>query len=381
MPADVRIDLGQRSYTVHIAPGCLGQVGGVVAALPGARRALAVTLAEDGSALHDYLESVRASLAETGLATDALALRIPPGETSEARKTLATASDLLDRLFALEPPVDRNTVLLAVGGGVTGDLVGFVAAVTLRGLRWVNVPTTLLADVDSSVGGKTGVDHPAGKNLIGAFHQPSAVLIDPLALRTLPKLELSAGLAECVKHAVIREPALLGDLHDRAEDLLAGTDGQLAFDAETLADLLARNVRIKAAIVAEDEREAGVRAHLNYGHTIGHAVEVCAGFDRLRHGQAVALGMIAENALAVQRGLLDRKVAQRIRTTLARLDLPTTCPGLDPRRIWQVMQHDKKNRGGKVRAVLARDLGEVELYDDITETQVATALKALDILT
>ena len=377
MNRDVRVDLGERSYPVHIAPGALDRVGTLTANLPSVSRTVAVTLAEEHSPLPGYLETVRASLADAGLTADAVALDIPPGETSEAQKTLATASNLLDRLFAVEPAVDRNTVLLAVGGGVTGDLAGFVAAVALRGIRWMNVPTTLLACVDSSVGGKTGVDHPAGKNLIGAFHQPSAVVIDPETLRTLPKIEISAGLAECVKHAVIRDPALLDDLHDRADDLLAGTDGQLAFDADLLTDLLARNVRIKAAVVAEDEREAGVRAHLNYGHTIGHAVEVCVGFDRLRHGQAVALGMIAENALAVARGLFKPDLADRIRTTLARLDLPTTCPGLDAGEIWQVMQHDKKNRGGKVRAVLARSLGDVALYDDITETEVTQSLTSL----
>ncbi len=369
MDPTIRIDLGRRSYDVRIAPAGLAGVGPAVKEWTGARQ---VVVLSDTNVAPLYAQGVLDSLAEANI--EARLLTFPAGES---HKTLATVSGLLDGLLAHEPPIDRKTVLLALGGGVAGDVTGFVAAVALRGLRFVQAPTTLLADVDSSVGGKTGVDHPAGKNLIGAFHQPSGVWIDVETLRTLPRRELRNGLAECVKHAVIRDAAMLDFLDTHAEDLQAGTDGALAFEAGTMTELIARNVAVKARVVSRDEREAGVRSHLNFGHTIGHAIETSVGYDTIRHGEAVALGIVAENALAVARGLLDPNVAQRVKTVLSKLALPTTRPNLDAEDIWRLLRHDKKARDGRVRIVLAKALGNVDLYDDIHTDEVKNALESL----
>jgi len=288
----VTVDLGRRSYGVRVGPGLLDAMGDAVAALPGVTGAAIVTDSNVGP-----LYGLRLSDALAAAGVRPAMIEFPAGE---ANKNLSTVADVLDALLATTPAVDRSTVVVALGGGVVGDLAGFVAAVALRGMRFYQCPTSLLADVDASVGGKTGVDHQAGKNLIGAFHQPSGVMVDVETLKTLPRGELIGGLAECVKHAVIRDASLLDYIEGRADDILA-------CHSDVMTDLIARNVAIKAQVVAADEREAGQRAHLNYGHTIGHAVEALAGYGELSHGQAVALGMVAANHLAVARGLLDEQ--------------------------------------------------------------------------
>ncbi len=337
-------------------------MGQTVARLGHVRQAVIIA---DANVNARYGERVRACLDAVGLAT--IQLEFPPGECN---KTPRTWLSLQDGLLGREKPIDRRTVIVALGGGVTTDLAGFVAATCLRGLRWVACPTTLLAAVDASVGGKTGVDHPAGKNLIGAFHQPAAVVIDVETFATLPAGQLANGLGECVKHAVIRDASLL-DFID------AGATRIARCDADTMTDLVARNVAIKAAVVAADETEAGERAHLNFGHTIGHAVETFVGYERIGHGEAVSLGMVAANRLAAARGLLAEDVAAKIEAVLARLALPVRRAGLDARRIWQIMQHDKKARDGKVRMVLARALGTVQIVDDVSENQVHDAVAYL----
>ena len=349
--------------------GLLDQLGKEIRALPRSRQTVIVT---ESHVAELFAPRAVASLKTAGL--DPFVASFPAGEPN---KTLHTVSDIFGEVLTHRPTIDRDTILIALGGGVTGDLGGFVAATALRGLRWVQVPTSLLADVDASVGGKTAVDHPAGKNLIGAFHQPAGVLIDVQTLRTLPLRELRNGLAECVKHAVIREPAMLDFIDDHLGELLAGEDGTLAFPSDLMIDLVARNVAIKAAVVAADEREAGVRAHLNYGHTIGHAVESFIGFENIRHGEAISLGLVAANELAVARGLLDAGLAEQIRNTLVGIGLPVTWDHLDPEAIWQLMQHDKKARGGKVHMILLAALASVKSYDDIRQEEVTQALKAL----
>jgi len=261
-------------------------------------------------------------------------------------------------------------LLVALGGGVTGDLAGFVAATALRGLRWLQCPTTMLADVDASVGGKTGLDSPAGKNLIGAIHQPNGVLIDVEALKTLDDDQLSSGLAECVKHAIIRDASLLDFLEDNAEAVFAR-------DGEVLTELIARNVGIKAAVVSSDERESGERAHLNFGHTVGHAIETALGYGRISHGAAVSLGMVAACRRAASRGLIEQDLCRRVEALLARLRLPVRQPGLDGRQIWQIMQHDKKARSGRVRMVLPVTMGAAAMFDDITPDTIEQAIEAL----
>lgn len=362
MKRQIQVDLGERSYAVNVGAGLLAELGPAVAAMTGARQAVVLS---DANVAALYGPRAEESLRQAGLKADLLTF--PAGE---AEKTLATCSNLYDALFALRPAVDRRTVLAALGGGVTGDITGFVAATALRGLRFVQCPTTLLAAVDASVGGKTGVDHPAGKNLIGAFHQPSAVLIDVDLLGTLSPAEFASGLAECVKHAVIRDAALLDFLEARRAETLAR-------EPECLAELIARNVAVKAAVVAADERESGEREHLNFGHTVGHAIETLVGYGGISHGQAVSLGMVAACRLAVARKLLDAPSADRVEKLLIALGLPVRRQGLDAAALWRIMLHDKKARAGRVRMVLPLRLGKVASFDNITEQAVAGAVKCL----
>jgi 3-dehydroquinate synthase len=362
MERTVAVDLGTRNYPVRVAAGLLDELGSAVADLPDVTSAVIVT---DTTVDELYGRRALASLSAAGL--PAAKIAFPAGE---ANKTLATVGQVFDELFAIRPAVDRSSVIVTLGGGVPGDLGGFVAASALRGVRFVQCPTTLLADVDASVGGKTAVDHPAGKNLIGAFHQPAAVLVDVETLRTLPADELANGLAECVKHAVIRDAELLDLIEDEAETLLA-------CETDAMAELIARNVAIKAEVVAADEREAGERTHLNFGHTIGHAIEALVGYGEISHGQAVSLGMVAACRLAVARGLIEAEAAERVEQLLAALKLPVRRPGLDADEVWRIMQHDKKARGGQVRMVLPVVIGQVALFDDITPDAVRHALACL----
>jgi len=345
-----------------VGAGQIAQLGPTVAGLGRVSQAVVITDANVGP-----LYGARAveSLQAAGLT--AASIDFPAGE---AHKTLATYGRLLDGLLGLAPAIDRDTVIVALGGGVPGDVAGFVAATALRGIRVVQCATSLLAAVDSSVGGKTGIDHATGKNLIGAFHQPRAVVIDVETFGTLAPAELANGLGECVKHGVIRDETLLTFIADHAEDI-----GACACDV--MEELVARNVAIKAAVVAADEREAGQRAHLNYGHTIGHAIEVFVGYDRIAHGRAVGLGMVAANCLAVSRGLIGPDAAARVEDLLRRLGLDVRLAGLEAPEIWRIMQHDKKARGGRVRMVLPTALGAVGIYDDITPDEVAAAVAAL----
>ncbi|MCL2700444.1 MAG: 3-dehydroquinate synthase [Phycisphaerae bacterium] len=370
----IPVELGARRYDVHVGANLLAGLGAF------ARQALdlggdapprrAVVLA-DATVAPLYAQSVVASLLEADFATRQLT--VPAGEPN---KTLTTYASLMDGLLRLTPPIDRRTLIVALGGGVTSDIAGFVAATALRGLDWLVCPTTLLAAVDASVGGKTAVDHPAGKNLVGAFHQPRGVLIDVNTFATLPHPQFVDGLAECVKHAVIRDRALLEFMEDHTAAIIQR-------DEETLVELVARNVAIKAEIVAGDEREAGDRALLNFGHTIGHAVETLVGYERIGHGAAVSLGMTAACELARSRGLLEREACQRVTKLLATLGLPTKFDDLEnvPRPtttdIWNVMQRDKKTQAGQVRMILPVMLGAAAIFDDITPDNVARAVEVL----
>jgi len=356
------VDLGPRSYDVTVGAGLLSGVGATAVAL---RDVTQVAVISDSTVAGLYGEAVMRSLRDASL--ESALIGFPPGEAS---KTLAMAGTLYDELFAITPAIDRNCLIIALGGGVPGDLGGFVAATALRGLRWMQVPTTLLADVDAAVGGKTAVDHPTGKNLIGAFHQPSTVTIDVRTLKTLPREELQSGLSECVKHAVIRDATLMDFIEENAPALLS-------CDEEAMSELVSRNVAIKASVVAADERESGQRAHLNFGHTIGHGIEAFVGYGAITHGQCVALGMIAACTIAEKRRLLDESLRRRLIDVLKQLGLGVRRDGLDPQEIWTIMQHDKKARGGKVRFVLPTELGKVEIFDDVPEGDVIEAIGSL----
>jgi len=313
-----------------------------------------------------YQAPVLAGLTAAGFSVQSAVL--PPGETT---KTLAQAERLYDAM--LRADVDRGSIVVALGGGVVTDLAGFVAATYMRGIAWIALPTSLLGQVDASVGGKTAVDHPECKNLVGAFHAPAAVLADVRTLATLPDEELRTGLAEVVKHAVIRDAALM--------DLVEShTDALLMSDPVTLEEVVARNIRIKVDVVAADEREAGLRRILNYGHTVGHAIAIAllAAGRPTTHGRAVALGMVAEARLAARRGLLDPATVDRLGRLLARLGLPTTLADLpDADRLLDLLRHDKKAEGGRLRFVLPTAVGAVTEVDDVAPQEIRDALATL----
>lgn len=300
-------------------------------------------------------EPLLASLVEAGF--DPALVEMPDGE---AHKTLATVAGLLDAFVAAG--LDRRSPVIALGGGVVGDVAGFAAATYLRGVPLVQVPTSLLAMVDASVGGKTGVDLPQGKNLVGAFKQPALVVIDPETLRTLPSDEFRSGLAEVVKAGMIGDPGLFEVMEGRA--------------VLPLPDLIARAVQVKVAVVQEDPFEQGRRAALNLGHTFGHAYETLSGY-RLRHGEGVSIGLVAATRLAARLALCDPALPARVENLLERLGLPVQAPGFAPQQVLAAMGADKKRIGGRLRFVLPRALGAVELMDDVPTEAVLAVLAEL----
>ncbi len=354
-------------YPVIIESGALERLPGQLQQL-GIRGA--VWLIADQAVAQLYGEALQARLRDAGFRVQAYA--VPSGEPS---KSLAIAETLYDWL--LGGSVERRDVVVALGGGVIGDLAGFVAATVLRGIGVIQLPTTLLAMVDSAVGGKTGVNHARGKNLIGAFHQPLLVLGDTDTFATLPARELHAGWAEVIKHGVIRDAALFEALEDRAGTLGSASGAMLMRDGAGLAQLIRQAVKVKVDVVNVDERETGERMLLNYGHTLGHAVEACAGYGELLHGEAVAIGMHLEAQLAGQLGMVDGAFVERQRALLHAYGLPTRVPaGLDQQRILEMTLHDKKVRAGKIRWALPYGLGSAGIRDDVPQSLVQNILSA-----
>jgi 3-dehydroquinate synthase len=347
-------------YEIRIGPGLLAQLGPMVRALAPAPTCGIVS---DTNVAARYLPHARASLAQAGYRV--IDYVFPAGES---HKTLATVAAGLD--IFLNARIERATPIVALGGGVVGDLAGFISASLLRGTPFIQVPTTLLSAVDASVGGKVGVDHPAGKNLIGAFHQPRLVLTDVATFATLPDRELRCGLAECIKHGIIRDEKLLTFIETHHAALLAR-------DTARLAELVAWNVRIKAAIVRADPFEKSVRALLNLGHTFGHAFETLGSFSDVQHGEAVALGIVAADRLAERRGQLTASERQRVETLLGRVGLPTSLPGVDPQRVLGAMQTDKKVAAGRIGVVLPRGLGDAEVVRDVADGDLIWAVGTL----
>jgi len=352
----LEVALGGRSYSIHIGSGLLGRPELYAPHLDGGRAALVTN--ETVAPL--YADRVQAAIAAAG--GNPLRVTLPDGESYKDWKSL-------DRLHGelLAANADRRTLIVALGGGVIGDLAGFAAATYQRGVACLQVPTTLLAQVDSSVGGKTAINHPFGKNMIGAFHQPRAVLADIDALSTLPAREYAAGLAEVAKYGAIRDAAFLAWIESHAEALVAR-------DAHALAHAIERSCTIKAAIVAEDEREAGVRVLLNFGHTFGHAIESAMGYGTWLHGEAVAAGMVLAARLSARLGRLPAAEAGRLERLLERLGLPVKAPSIAPERWLEFMGRDKKNRGGRIAFVLLDAPGRATLVRDAPEASVRAVL-------
>ena len=365
---DVLVDLGPRSYEVRVVSGRAEALGAFARSALDAswagrscRRALLVT---DENLAH-LVEPIRESLGS--VAIDVATAVLPAGEGT---KCLEQAAALFDRLVGMK--ADRHTCVVALGDGVIGDLAGFVAATYARGVPLLMVPTTLLAQVDSSVGGKVGVNHPGAKNIIGAFHQPVGVWIDTQTLATLPIRELRCGMAEVIKYGMILDAAFLDFLERHAEAILGR-------EPDPLRHVVARSCRLKADVVTRDEREeTGARAVLNFGHTVGHAVEAVAGYgSRFRHGEAVAVGMVAECRLAEHLGWIDRATTDRLTTLVGRFGLPIAAPGLDPDALRDAMGRDKKNQDGQTRFVLPREVGRVELTDAPGEADIRAVLEVM----
>ncbi len=357
-PSTLRVALGERSYDIAITTGALDAAG------PFARRrcrgASALVVTDVNAAPH--ADVVRRGLEAAGLRT-ALATR-PAGE---AQKSLDVARELYDALIDL--PADRRTLVVAVGGGVIGDLAGFVASTYARGLSLLMVPTTLLAMVDSSVGGKVAVNHPRAKNLIGTFHQPVGVWIDTATLATLPEREYRSGLAEVVKYGVILDAPFFARLE-------ASADAILRREPEAVRRVVLRCCELKARVVEQDEREeTGLRAVLNYGHTFAHAFETAAGYGGWLHGEAVAAGMACASRLAERRGLIAADVTERQLALLRAFGLPTAPQRWPIDELVRTMRSDKKAVAGRLRFILPRRLGEVALFDDVPEADVQAILR------
>jgi len=356
----VQVDLGDRSYPIRIGHGTLGDFGEAYAALDLGRRTAVVT---DSNLPARYLEPVRQSLDAAGVST--VPVTVPAGES---HKTLATVDHLCGEF--IRAGLDRASCVVALGGGVVGDTAGFAAAVYQRGIDFVQVPTTVLAQVDASVGGKTAVDHALGKNMVGAFHQPRLVYIDTETLFSLPPRELRSGLAEVVKHALIRDPELVDFLERRVGDLLS-----LEVEPEELDWLIARNCQIKADVVSADEKESGLREILNYGHTVGHALEAATEYRQFRHGEAVSLGMLAVAHIARARGLLGEEAFLRHNTLVSRLGLPGGADAIGVDDLLGRMASDKKTRDGVIRFVLLQSIGHASPANSATRQEVVAGIR------
>lgn len=354
----VHVNIEGAPYDVLIQPGLLDRLGEDLTSRLGCEAACVVI---DQGLPEVILARIVASLPSGFPVT---VYRLPPGEQN---KSLDRVREAYDRF--LNARIDRKTPVLAVGGGVAGDLGGFVAATILRGVHLVQVPTTLLAMVDSSVGGKVGVNHGSYKNMIGAFKQPAVVYCDPTVLIGLPARELSNGLAECIKHGIIRDREMFEQMERELPRAFAG-------DMAYLTELVARNVAIKARVVEVDVREMGVRAHLNLGHTFGHAVETISNHE-YAHGEAISLGMCAASFVALKLGLIDDESARRIGRLLAQAGLPTTGLDLEDTALYTAMLHDKKVDHGRIRFVLPDGIGHATVRDDVPRQLVLDALNSL----
>ncbi len=355
----IPVELGDRSYPIHIGQGALSILSDTLAA-SGALGPIGLVTDENVDGL--YGDAVRKIVSDAGL--ESVTHAMPPGE---ANKRLARVEEICGTF--LDAGLDRSSVVIALGGGVVGDVAGFAAAAFMRGVRFIQIPTTIVAQVDSSVGGKTGVNHPLGKNTIGAFHQPSAVIIDTTCLSTLSDRELRAGFAEVIKHGVIADADLFAYMEDNAGRILAK-------DLDALENPVVRSCEIKSDVVAQDERESGLRAILNYGHTFGHAIEAVTQYNFFLHGEAIAIGMGCAAALARDIGLVDDAFVERQERCIRAYGLPSRWPDLPVDATLEAMKHDKKARAGTLKFIVAERMGHVVQRTDISTDQARAALEA-----
>jgi 3-dehydroquinate synthase len=353
---ELEVPLPGRAYPICIGEGLLADAAAWAPRLA----AQDVLLVSNTTVAPLYADAVKAALAGRRVVD----VRIPDGEQ---HKTLGNVERVLDVLVANR--FGRDSIVVALGGGVVGDLAGFSAACYQRGVAFAQLPTTLLAQVDSSVGGKTGVNHPGGKNLIGAFHQPRLVVADTATLRTLPLRELRAGLAEVIKYALVFDPAFLGWIEEHLTDLLA-------YDSDALAHAIYRSCQLKAGVVLRDEQEKGERALLNFGHTFGHAIESATGYTEWLHGEAVGTGMLIATELSARMGTVAKTDLERVRELLARAGLDRAPPRIGAARAREFMQVDKKVKAGRIRLILLDRLGAASVTADYPDDALAATLAA-----
>lgn len=358
--ATVTINLPHHTYDIRIEPTLIDSIGEVIRELAPHERAALIA--------DETVYQIHGQRAIDALKRGRYQLTTATMPSGEDYKTLDFVRKMYDVL--LDAHLERRSPVIALGGGVTGDTVGFIASSYLRGVPFVQVPTTLLAMVDASVGGKVGVNVPQGKNLIGAFYQPAVVLMDPILLQTLPPRELRCGLAECIKHGVIRDPELFAWIKQNMAKIQM-------LDTNTMVELLERNVKIKADVVMQDEKESGVRAHLNFGHTFAHAIEATAGYGVIHHGEAVGLGMIAASHLAHAQNLCDVSVIEQITDLVKAAGLPTHAELVETDKLMDAMKLDKKVEDNRIRFVLPTRIGEVIIYNEAPGTAVREAWKTI----
>lgn len=356
----IQVALGHRSYPILLGHDILSELPRLVENT-GARGVIGIVTDSNVGPL--YADRVHALLADAGRK---VAVHTMPA--GEPYKRMAAVEDICGTFLA--EGLDRTSLVLALGGGVVGDVAGYAAASFMRGIPFIQIPTTIVAQVDSSVGGKTGVNHPLGKNTIGAFHQPLAVLIDMALLQSLPERELRAGLAEAIKHGIIADDVLFSFMETNAHAILTK-------DREALAVPILRSCEIKAAVVAEDELEHGARANLNYGHTFGHAIEAVTRYEKYLHGEAIAIGMVAAGGLSRELGLVGNTFFDRQRAIFQAYGLPVAWPDLPVEEVLLAMRKDKKVRAGTMKFIVADRIGHVAQRTDITEAQVRAALAAV----
>jgi 3-dehydroquinate synthase len=355
----ISLQLPDSSYLVTVEPGLISRCGEKLAALNHATKAAIVTDEHAGS---HHLARLVDSLRKSGI--EPIVAILTPGED---HKTLQALLPVFDQF--LHAKIERTTPVIAFGGGLVGDMAGFVAATILRGVPFVQIPTTLLAMVDASIGGKTGVNSSMGKNLIGAFHQPIAVFADPEVLRTLPKREFVSGLAECIKHEIIRDAEGFAALEKNI-------DAILRLEMNLLTEFIAHNVQIKAKVVEADPREHGERAHLNFGHTFGHAIEKVSKFS-YTHGESIALGMVAATNLAVELKMLDAGSKDRIVSLIGAAGLPVSRMKLATKDVYEAMTFDKKVKSARIRLILPDRIGHVVIRDDVPQDAALKAIESL----
>ena len=354
----LNIDLGERSYEIILGSDVLTKVGESLSKVLQPSRVVLVT---HPVLFQLYGDKILPGFKDQGWTLDVI--EVPEGETS---KTLKQAEIIYDRLLDLK--CDRKSVLIAFGGGVIGDLVGFVAATFQRGIPFVQVPTTLLSQVDSSVGGKTAVNHPKGKNIIGAFYQPRLVAADLDTLQSLPREEFRAGLAEVIKYGVIYDATLFDYLEQNTEKIMR-------LEKECLMHIIKTSCSIKAEVVEKDERESHYRMILNFGHTLGHAIEALTGYSKFIHGEAVAIGMVYAAKLSHQLGKCPQEIPERIMELVKKCGLPVDLPDLDPQLIIESLYHDKKTINNKIKFILVKGIGKIEIINDISEGDIRKLLQ------